>query len=148
MLGVVPTIGAHTALCYLTPAPGTTWCAESGPGYYSLGISVQDQLFPLRLGSLLQGLRNRGICAHRALHDGSASAPTEPRLFTLSTHGNWHVVRHALHQAITRAPTSHRNGRGRRVAPVHQGQDRSIDHTATVTGYRAQTCRLCSQDAA
>jgi len=34
----------------------------------------------------------------------------------------------------------------RHVAPVHEGQDRSIDHTATVTSYRARTCRLCQKE--
>ena len=49
--------------------------------------------------------------------------------------------------AITRAPTSHRIRRGRRVALVHEGQDRSTDHAAIVTSYRAQTYCLCSQNA-
>ena len=47
--------------------------------------------------------------------------------------------------ATTGAPTSHRIRRDRRVAPVHRGQGRSTDHAATVTIYRARTCRLCSQ---
>jgi len=41
----------------------------------------------------------------------------------------------------------HGNGRDRRVAPEYQGQDRSIDHTATVTSYRARTCCLCQKRA-
>ena len=40
VLGTVPTTGAHTALCHLTPVPETTRRAESGPGYYSLEISA------------------------------------------------------------------------------------------------------------
>ena len=52
VLSTVPTTGAHTALSYLTPAPETRR-AESHPGYYSLEISVQNQLLPPRLGSLL-----------------------------------------------------------------------------------------------
>ena len=40
----------------------------------------------------------------------------------------------------------HGNGRDRRVTPVHRGQDRSTDHTATVTSYRARTCRLCQKE--
>ena len=45
------------------------------------------------------------------------------------------------------APTSHRIRRDRRVAPVNRGQDRSTDHAAIVTSYRAQTYCLCSQNA-
>ena len=139
MLSTVPTTDTHTALCCLTPtAPRTTWRGESSPGHYSLGISVQDQLLPLSLGNLLQGLGNLGIHARRAPHDGSASAPTEPRLFTRSTHSDRHVARHTLRQAITGAPTSHRIGCDRCVAPVHQGQGPLLDHAATVTSYRAQ----------
>ena len=41
----------------------------------------------------------------------------------------------------------HGNGRDRRVTPVHRGQDRSTDHTTTVTSYRARTCRLCQKRA-
>ena len=147
MLGTVPTTGARTALCYLTPAPGATRRAESSPGYYSLRISVQNQLLPPRLGSLLQGLSNLGIRACRAPYNGSASAPTGPRLFTQSTHSNQHVARQALRPAITVAPTSHKFGCDRRVAPALQGQDHSIIYVATVIGYRARTCRLCSHDA-
>ena len=33
---------------------------------------------------------------------------------------------------------SHRTRRDRHAAPVHQGQDRFIDHAATVTSYRAR----------
>ena len=40
----------------------------------------------------------------------------------------------------------HRIGRDRRVAPVHQEQDRSTDHIATVTSYRARTYRLHPQN--
>jgi hypothetical protein len=42
---------------------------------------------------------------------------------------------------------SHKIGRDQHVAPVHQGQDRSIDHAAIVMSYRAQTHRLGSQNA-
>jgi len=108
VLGTVPTTDAHPALCYLTPAPETTRRAESSPGYYSLGISVQNQLLPPRLGSLLRGLSNLGIHACRAPYNGSASAPTGPRLFTQSTHSNQYVARQALRPAITGAPTSHK----------------------------------------
>ena len=41
----------------------------------------------------------------------------------------------------------HGNGRDRRVAPKYQGQDRSINHTATVTSCGARTYRLRSQNA-
>jgi len=108
VLGTVPMTGAHTTLCYLTPAPETTRRAESSPGYYSLGISVQNQLLPPRLDSLLQGLGNLGIHAYRAPYDGSASAPTGPRLFMQSTHSNQHVARQAMRLAITGASTSHK----------------------------------------
>ena len=138
MLGTVPTTDTRTALCYLTPAPRIARRGESSLGPCSLIISVQDQLLPPSLGSPLQGLGSLGICAHRAPHDGSASAPTEPRLFTLSTYSDRYVVRHALCQAITRGPTSHRIRRDRHIALVHRGQDRSIDHATTVTGYRAR----------
>jgi len=37
-------------------------------------------------------------------------------------------------------------GCDRCMAPALQGQDHSINHTATVLGYRARTCRLCSHD--
>ena len=147
VLGTVPTTDARTALCYLTPAPRTTRRGQSSPGHYSLGISVQDQLLPPCLGNLLQGLGNLGIRARRAPHDGSASAPIEPRLSTLSAYSDRHVVHHALLEAITGAPTSHRIGCDRRVAPALQGQDHSIDHATTVIGYRARTCRLYSHDA-
>ena len=40
VLGTVPTTGACTALCYLTPAPETTRRAELSLGYYSLEVSV------------------------------------------------------------------------------------------------------------
>ena len=49
--------------------------------------------------------------------------------------------------AATGAPTMHRIRRGRRIAPVHEGQDRSTDHTAIVTSCRARTRRLRSQNA-
>ena len=78
--------------------------------------------------------------------DGSASAPTKPRLVTPSTHSDQHVVGPALPQAITGAPTSHKIGSDRRVAPVNQGQDHSVDHAATVASYRAQARRLRLQD--
>ena len=100
------------------------------------------------LGNPLQGLANLGIHARRAPHDSSASAPTEPRLFSLSTHSDRHDVGHALHQAVTGAPTSHKIRCDRRVAPVHQGQDHSVDHATTVASYRTQTRHLRSQDAA
>ena len=102
---------------------------------------------PPNLGNILQGLGNLGIRARRASHDGSASAPTESQLLTQSTHGDRRVDRHAPLQANTGAPTTHRIGCDRRVAPVLQGRDHSIDHAATVTGYRARTCRLHSHDA-
>ena len=88
------------------------------------------------LGNPLQGLDSLGIHAHRAPHDGSASAPTEPRLFSPSTHSDQHVVGHALRQAITGAPTSYKIRCDRRVAPVHQGQDHFVDHAAIVASYR------------
>ena len=148
VLGTVPTTDARTALCYLTPTLRIALRGESSPGTCSLGISVQDQLLPPSLGHPLRGLGSLGIHARRAPHDGSASAPTEPRLSTLSTYSNRHVIRHALCQAITGAPPSHRIRRDRRVAPVHQGQDCSVDHTAIVTSYRAQKRHLRSKDAA
>ena len=40
VLGTVPITDARTALCYLTPAPGTTRRGESSSGHYSLRISV------------------------------------------------------------------------------------------------------------
>ena len=43
--------------------------------------------------------------------------------------------------ATTGAPTSHRIRRDQRVALVHRRQDRSTDHAATVTSYRARTSR-------
>ena len=144
----VPTTSARTTLCHLTPAPGTTRRGESSPGHRSLRISAQDQLLPPSLCNSLQGLGSLGIHARRAPHDGSASVPTEPWLFTLSMHSDRHVVGHALCQAITRAPTWHRIRCDRRIAPVHQGQDRSVDHAATVVSYRTQACHLRSQDVA
>ena len=109
VLGAVPTTDAHAALCYLTPtALRIVRHGESSPGTYSLGISVQDQLLPPSLGHPLWGLDSLGIRACQAPHDGLASAPTEPRPSTLSTYSDRHVIRHALRQAITRAPTSHR----------------------------------------
>jgi len=64
VLGTMPTTDAHTALCYLTPAPGMMRRGESSPGHYSLEISVQAQLLPPSLGNPLQGLSNLGIRAH------------------------------------------------------------------------------------
>ena len=66
VLGTLPTTDARTALCYLTPAPRTTWHRESGPSYYSLGISVQDQLLPPSLG------------IHFRISVASGFAPAEP----------------------------------------------------------------------
>ena len=40
VLSTTPITGAHTALCYLIPAPGTAQRGESSSGHYSLGISV------------------------------------------------------------------------------------------------------------
>ena len=40
----------------------------------------------------------------------------------------------------------HRNRRDRHITLVHRGQDRSTDHTATVTSYRARTCHLCQKE--
>ena len=60
------------------------------------------------LGNPLLGLGSLRTRAHRAPHDGSASAPTEPRLFMRSTHSDRHVARQALRQAVTGAPTSHK----------------------------------------
>jgi len=89
--GAVPTISTRTTLCHLTPAPETTRRGESSPGHHSLG-------------NLLQGLGNLGIHVCRASHDGSASAPTESRLLTQSTHSDRHVDRHAPLQDNTGAP--------------------------------------------
>ena len=148
VLGTVPTMDTHAVLCCLTPtALRIAQRGESSSGPCSLRISVQDQLLPPRPGSLLQGLGNLGIRAYRAPYDGSASAPTEPRLFTQSMHSNQHIARQALRPAITGAPTSHKIGCDQHVAPALQGQDHSINHAATVIGYRARTCRLCSHDA-
>jgi len=55
--------------------------------------------------------------------------------------------RRHVSRATTGAPTSRKTRRDRRVAPEYQGQDRSIDHTATVMGCRARTYRLRSQNA-
>jgi len=96
------------------------------------------------LGNPLLGLGSLGIRTHRAPHDGSASAPTEPRLFSPSTHSDQHIVSHALRQAVTGAPTSYEIGCDRRVAPVHQGQDHSVDHAATVVSYRTLARHLRS----
>jgi len=189
VLSTVPMTDARAALCCLTPtAPRTVRHGESSLGPCSLGISVQDQLLPPSLGNPLQGLGSLGIHARRAPHDGSASAPTEPRLFTLSTHSDRHVV-YSTHRTLRQAaptsrvgpsscilgvstpalscqpglgtprrsnmqatstppaeedapatagaPTSHRTRRDRHAAPVHQGQDRFIDHATIVTSYRA-----------
>ena len=59
------------------------------------------------------------------------------------TYSDQHVSnrRRRACRATTGAPTSHRIGRDRRVAPVHRRQDRSTDHTAIVTSCRARTCR-------
>ena len=100
----MPTISACTTLCHLTPAPETTWHGESSPGHHSLRISVQDQLFPPSLGNLHQGLGNLGIHVCRDTRDGSASAPTESRLLTQSTHSDRHIDRHAPLQDNTGAP--------------------------------------------
>ena len=97
---------ARTALCYLTPAPRRARRGESGPGPCSLEISVQDQLLPPSLGNPLQGLGSLGIRTRRASRDGSASAPTEPRLFTLSTHSDRHVVCSTHRTLRQAAPTS------------------------------------------
>jgi len=125
VLGTVPTTDTHAALCCLTlPTPRTVRRGESCPGPCSHRISVQDQLLPPSIGHPLRGLGSLGIRARRAPHDGSASAPTGPRLSTLSTYSDRHVVHsmcHALRQPITGAPTSLRIGRDRHVAPVHQG---------------------------
>jgi len=106
VLGTVPPADACTTLCYLTPTPRTARRGESGPGPCSLEISVQDQLLPPSLGNPLQGLGSLGIRARRAPHDGSASAPTEPRLFTLSTRSDRHVVCSTHRTLRQAAPTS------------------------------------------
>ena len=49
MLITVPPADTRTALCYLTPAPRTKRHGGSSPGPCSLGISMKDQLFFLRL---------------------------------------------------------------------------------------------------
>ena len=147
MLGTVPTMDTHVALCCLTlPAPRTAWHGESCPGHCSLRISVQDQLLPSSLGKSALGSRQPRDSRPPSPHDGLASAPTRPRLSTLSTYSDQHVVHsmcHALRQAVIGAPTSHRIRRDRRVALVHRGQDRSVDHAATVTstglGHTAST---------
>ena len=143
----VHTISAWTTLCHLIPAPGTTRHGKSSPGHHSLGISIQAQPLPPSHGNLLQGLDNLEIRVCRASHDGSASAPAEPRPLSQSAHDDRRVDRYAPLQANTGAPTMHRNGCDRCVAPVLQGQDHSVNHAATATGYRARTSRLHSHDA-
>ena len=99
MLGTVPMTNTHAALCCLTPpAPRTAWCGESSPGPYSLGINIQDQLFPPSLGYPLLGPYSLGTHARRAPHDGPASASTGPR-------HDARRMRHTLRQAVG-APTS------------------------------------------
>jgi len=108
VLGAVPTTDTRAALCCLTPAPRTARRGKSSPGPCSLGIDVQDQLLPPSLGYPLPGSCSLGTRARRAPHNGSASAPTRPRLSTLSTYSDRHVVRsthHTLRQAAG-APTS------------------------------------------
>ena len=69
-------------------------------------------------------------------------------LRTGQTHSDQHVSNRRRHacRATTGAPTSHRIERDRRVALVHRRQNRSTDHTATVTSCRARTCRLCQTE--
>jgi len=55
---------------------------------------------PQGLDSLLHGLGSLRVHDHRAPHDGSASASAEPLLPTTSLHGDQHVARHVLHQAV------------------------------------------------
>ena len=147
MLGTVPTTDTHAALCCLTPpAPRIVRRGESCSGPCSLKISIKDQLLPPSLGYPPPHPCSLGTRARRAPHNGSASAPMGPQLSTLSTYSDRHVVhslRHALRQDITGVPTSHRIGHDRLIAPVHRGQDRSVDHAATVTstglGHTAST---------
>ena len=145
-----PRLDTRAALCCLTPALRTARPRKSSPGPCSLGISVQDQLLPPSLGYPLLDSYSLGTRARRAPpHSGSASAPTRPRLSTLSTYSDRHVIRsthHTLRQA-TGAPTSHRTRRDWRDAPVHRGQGRSTDHATMVTSCRARTYHLCSQNA-
>ena len=149
MLSTVPTVDTRAALCCLTPTPRTARRGESSPSPCSLRIDEQDQLLPPSLGYPLLGSCSLGTRACRALHNGSASAPTRPRLSMLSALWDQHAVRSTCHAPCqaTGAPTSHRIRHDRRVALVHRGQGRSTDHAATVTSYRAQTYCLCSQNA-
>ena len=55
---------------------------------------------PQGLDSPLHGLGSLRVHNHRAPRDGSASASAEPLLPTTSLHGNQHVARHVLHQAV------------------------------------------------
>ena len=75
----------------------------------------------------------RASAIHFRVSTASGFAPAEPptmarpwHQLSLSSlhyqHSDRHIVRHALRQAITGAPMSHRIGRDRRVALVHQGQ--------------------------
>ena len=68
--------------------------------------TYKDQLLPPSLGNPLQGLGSLRIRTRRAPHDGLASAPTEPRLFTLSIHIDWHIVCGTHHTLRCAAPTS------------------------------------------
>ena len=74
-----------------------------------------------------------------------AIASTQPRLSVPVKHTvtSRPPIEEGAHTTIG-APTSHKIRRDRRVAPVHRGQGRSIDHAAIVMSYRARTCFLCS----
>ena len=100
MLSTVHIVDTHASLC----------CQLLLQGQRSMGSHVWATVAsesvprannsPQGLDSLLHGLGSLRVHDHRAPHDGSASASAEPLLPTTSLHGDQHVARHVLHQAV------------------------------------------------
>ena len=129
---------SYRPLCCLTlTTPRTTRHGELSSDPCSLGISVQGQPLHPCIDNLPQGLDNLGV------HTCRPPTMARPRHFVRTTHYDRHVARQALRHAIT----SYMIGCDRRAAPALQRQNHSIDFSATATGYRARTGRLCSHDA-
>ena len=136
---------------------------------------VASGLVPAEHPTMVQPLHRLGLGSLRCQHSGTGTSPAERaipcvrlqepprraqglslvasessrprhRINPASALRTYQANSNQLASGRRRCACHHGNGRDWRVTPVHRGQDRSTDHTATVTSYRARTYRLHPQN--